>query len=145
MAVGWVEAETNRHQDHVIAHVVGATPLGYFVADEAFHLVLDIGFIWTILVDGEMSLLPEKIALAELNISEDSRELLTVGIRELRESDEVTEPKSITRAPEGCLIEAVGFYRDEDGRRCRFEICGEQLSLCVEASSATGEFVANCF
>jgi hypothetical protein len=44
----WTAAETDTHQDHVIAHIIGATPLGYFVWDETAYIVLDIGFIWNI-------------------------------------------------------------------------------------------------
>jgi len=34
----WRAAETNTHQDHVIAHVIGATPLSYFIWDETVYL-----------------------------------------------------------------------------------------------------------
>ena len=33
----WTVAETNTHQDHVIAHVIGATVVGYFVWDETAY------------------------------------------------------------------------------------------------------------
>ena len=66
----WVSQETTRHQDHVIAHVVGATVLGWFVAGEAAHLLLDIGFLWTIYLDGEMNLLPQGVAISELDADE---------------------------------------------------------------------------
>src|SRR4051812_48980740 len=62
----WREAETNTHQDHVIAHVIGATVLGYFAWDETAYLLLDIGFIWNIYLDGEMGLVPQVAAIAEL-------------------------------------------------------------------------------
>ena len=62
----WKPAETNTHQDHVIAHVVGATPLAHFVWDETAYLLLDIGFVWNIYLDGEMGLMPETLAMSEL-------------------------------------------------------------------------------
>lgn len=31
----WLPQETTTHQDHVIAHVVGATVLGYFIVADA--------------------------------------------------------------------------------------------------------------
>ncbi|MEA2172806.1 MAG: hypothetical protein QOD00_398, partial [Blastocatellia bacterium] len=31
MMTEWLDQETSMHQDHVIAHVIGATVLGYFV------------------------------------------------------------------------------------------------------------------
>ena len=34
----WSEKDTTTHQDHVIAHVLGATVLGYFILDEALYL-----------------------------------------------------------------------------------------------------------
>src|SRR3569832_1634742 len=64
----WTEAETNKHQDHVIAHVIGATPLSYFIHDETAYVLLDIGFIWNIYLDMEMGLVPQRLALSELNV-----------------------------------------------------------------------------
>ncbi len=63
----WTTAETNKHQDHVIAHVIGATPLEHFIHDETAYLLLDIGFIWNIYLDMEMGLVPQSLAIAELN------------------------------------------------------------------------------
>jgi hypothetical protein len=63
----WTVAETNTHQDHVIAHVIGATPLGHFIWDETAYLLLDIGFIWNIYLDMEMGLVPQSLAIVELN------------------------------------------------------------------------------
>lgn len=74
MTESWTEAATTTHQDHVIAHVIDTTVLGYFVLDDAIHLLLDIGFIWKIYVDGEMGLLPHPVAMAELEVE---AELLT--------------------------------------------------------------------
>ena len=71
---GWTEAATTTHQDHVIAHVIDTTVLGYLVLEDAIHLLLDIGFIWKIYVDAEMGLLPHPVAMAELEVE---AELLT--------------------------------------------------------------------
>lgn len=68
----WTEAATTTHQDHVIAHVIGATVLGYFSLGEAIHLLLDIGFLWKIYVDGEMGLLPHPVATAELEVDDEA-------------------------------------------------------------------------
>ena len=68
----WTEAATTTHQDHVIAHVIGATVLGYFSLGGAVHLLLDIGFLWKIYVDGEMGLLPHPVATAELEVDEEA-------------------------------------------------------------------------
>jgi hypothetical protein len=66
--LSWTPADTNKHQDHVIAHVIGATPLEYFIHDETAYVLLDIGFIWNIYLDMEMGLVPERLALSELDI-----------------------------------------------------------------------------
>ena len=68
----WTEAATTTHQDHVIAHVIGTTVLGYFSLGEAVHFLLDIGFIWKIYVDGEMGLLPHPVATPELEIEDEA-------------------------------------------------------------------------
>ena len=68
----WRPAETNTHQDHVIAHVIGASVLGHFVWDETAYLSLDIGFIWNIYLDGEMGLVPERLAWSELRAAIDT-------------------------------------------------------------------------
>src|SRR5947208_15754037 len=112
----WTKAETNTHQDHVIAHIVGATVLGSFVADEAAHFVLDIGFIWTILLDGEMALTLERTALAELNAPEAERAALSADVRALYEVGAHALLTRVTPAPDGCQIESVEFYIAE-GRR----------------------------
>lgn len=65
--MNWIAAETNTHQDHVIAHVIGATPLGHFIWDETAYILLDIGFVWNIYLDLEMGLVPQSAAVAELN------------------------------------------------------------------------------
>ncbi len=66
----WSPLETTTHQEHVIKHIVGATVLGWFIAGEAAHLLLDIGFLWTIYLDGEMNLLPQGVAISELDADE---------------------------------------------------------------------------
>src|SRR6185503_763967 len=62
----WTPVATNTHQDHVIAHVIGATPLGHFIWDETAYLLLDIGFVWNIYLDMEMGLVPQALAVREL-------------------------------------------------------------------------------
>ena len=69
----WSPLETNTHQDHVIAHVIGATPLGHFIWDETAFILLDIGFIWNIYLDLEMGLVPHSVAIAELDADEETK------------------------------------------------------------------------
>lgn len=73
--MAWTVAETNKHQDHVIAHVIGATPLHYFIWDETAYLDLDIGFIWNIYLDMEMGLVPHRLAMSELGVDPELTDL----------------------------------------------------------------------
>ena len=76
--MSWIAAETNKHQDHVIAHVIGATPLEYFIHDETAYVLLDIGFIWNIYLDMEMGLVPQVMAFSELGVDEESFQAIDV-------------------------------------------------------------------
>lgn len=137
----WSEAETGTHQDHVIAHVIGATALGYFAADDALHFALDIGFIWTIYADAEMGLVPQSLALRELNLDSEERTRLEEDLRRLHDGEaDDTAFKRITPAPAACLIEEVRLLAKGEMRR--LEIRGEAIGLFVEASCVTGEMSA---
>src|SRR5436309_8650558 len=104
----WQETETTTHQDHVIKHVIGATVLGWVTAGEAAHLLLDIGFLWTIYLDGEMNLLPQGVAIPELEAddltSADRTELTLDADRLLREGRHATELSRFNAAPIECQI-----------------------------------------
>lgn len=113
----WERAETNTHQDHVIAHVIGASVLRYFVWDETAYLLLDIGFVWNIYLDAEMGLLPETVALAELEADED-----------LRRWEQILEPSP---------IQSVDLFQSEDGRRLVVDC--EETPLTLETSFTTRE------
>jgi hypothetical protein len=138
MSTDWESAETGTHQDHVIAHVIGATVLGYFHFDEAAHLVLDIGFIWTVFVDGEMGLVPQSMAISELDVDVDAREELRADIQALQDDGPDAQGlKRIAPAPDGCLITEVSFYARDDERRIL--ITGEEANLAVDTRLLTGE------
>jgi len=107
----WTTAETNKHQDHVIAHVIGATPLSYFIHDETAYVLLDIGFIWNIYLDIEMGLVPERMALSELGVA-----------------DELLERTSVECGP----IESVELF--EDGQERRLVLNCEHRSVLIETS-----------
>lgn len=132
----WQEIETTTHQDHVIKHVIGATVLGWFVAGEAAHLLLDIAFVWTIYLDGEMNLLPQGVALAELDADElnslDKTELRFDADLLLSEGRQATELKRFTAAPEECLIETVDVFGLDSQRR--ITVRGELSTITVETS-----------
>lgn len=113
----WQPAETNTHQDHVIAHVIGASVLSYFIWDETAYLLLDIGFVWNIYLDAEMGLLPETLALAELEVDEN-----------LRRWEAVATPSP---------IQSVAVFESEDGRRLVLNC--ETANLTLETSFTTRE------
>jgi hypothetical protein len=107
----WTAAETNKHQDHVIAHVIGATPLEHFIHDETAYLLLDIGFVWNIYLDMEMGLVPHRMAISELDIDAESLQRTTV---------------------ECGPIESVEMF--EDGEERRLVLNCEQTTLIIETS-----------
>jgi hypothetical protein len=137
----WQEIETTTHQDHVIKHVLGATVLGWFVAGEAAHLLLDIGFVWTIYLDGEMNLLPQGVALTELDADElnamDKSELTFDADLLLSEGRGATGLKRFTAAPLECLIQTVEVEASDSRRR--IAIYGEMGRVNVETSLETGD------
>ena len=135
---GWAEAALSTYQDHVVAHVVGATVLGHFVRDDALHLVLDINFVWTIFVDGEMLLRHERLALSELGRGDEDRAALEAEFDALHgEGPAAASPALARGAPPGCAIKEVELY--ERGGRRKFIVRGEASGLAVEADEATGE------
>jgi hypothetical protein len=128
----WSALETSNHQDHVIAHVLGTTVLGYFIADEAAQLLLDIGFIWTIYPDAEMGLLPQSVALGELALDSTAKAELVADLTLLHDGHEATSLQRMTHAPVECLITEVACYAL--GERRRVVLRGEDASLAIETS-----------
>jgi hypothetical protein len=137
----WIECETTRHQDHVIAHVIGATVLGWFIAGEAAHLLLDIGFLWTVYLDGEMNLLPQGVAIPELDADEltsaNKTELAFDAQLLLSEGREASGLKRFTAAPVECLITAVEFLAANSERRVA--VHGESARINIDTSLETAE------
>ena len=137
----WTECETTTHQDHVIAHVLGATVLGWFIAGEAAHLLLDIGFLWTIYLDGEMNLLPQGVAISELDAAEitsaDKTALTFDADLLLSEGREASDLKRFTAAPIECLLTTVECFAANSDRR--IVIQGEAGRIEVLTSLETAE------
>jgi hypothetical protein len=137
----WIASETTKHQDHVIAHVLGATVLGWFIAGEAAHLLLDIGFLWTIYLDGEMNLLPQGVAISELDVGEltrvDTAELSFDADLLLSEGREASDLKRFTGAPVECLITTVECFSANAERRILIQ--GEAEKIEVVTSLETSE------
>lgn len=138
LATEWSEKDTTTHQDHVIAHVIGTTVLGYFIHDVVLYVLLDIGFIWTIYLDGEMGLLPHPVTIGDLNADEEKRSEIQADIELLlREGLRAEGLRQLTHAPVNCLIEEVTFFASFDERRLL--IAGEEDSLTVDTSLSSGE------
>jgi hypothetical protein len=140
MSDEWRQSETTPHQDHVVAHVVGATVVGYFAAEEALHLLLDIGFYWVVYLDAGMTLLLESLALRELQLTDEARTQLAVDADALRRGD-AQSLTTMRAVPAGCRVEAVEFY-ESDARR-KLIVRGEASSLEVLADAETREFIVS--
>jgi len=142
----WSETETSTHQDHVIKHVIGATVLGWFVAGEAAHLLLDIGFLWTIYLDGEMNLLPQGVAIVDLDADGitaiDRTELAFDADLLLSEGREASGLKRFSAASETCLIDSVEVFSLNSRRR--IDVIGELATITVETSLETAEVSVLC-
>jgi hypothetical protein len=114
----WRAAKTSTHQDHVIAHVIGATVLSHFVWDETVYLVLDIGFIWNVYLDGEMGLVPEQLAMAELRANIDQS---APG-----DFEKLTRP---IPNPNPSPIQSVEFLENDNARRLVLNCENETITL----------------
>ena len=137
----WNQIETTTHQDHVIAHVLGATVLGWFIAGEAAHLLLDMGFLWTIYLDGEMNLLPQGVAISEMDADEitsvDKTELAFDAQLLLSEGREATGLKRLTTSQVECLITSVVLFSANSKRR--ITILGEIANIEIDTALESGQ------
>jgi hypothetical protein len=138
MTEDWTAAETNTHQDHVIAHVIGTTVIGYFILDEVLHVLLDIGFVWSMFVDGEMGLLPHPVATGELAVSDQTRSEIAADIDNLLAHKLHAEQlRHVTQPQVECVITAVNFFASGDQRR--LVVTGEDANLTIQTSLETAE------
>jgi hypothetical protein len=112
--MNWTTAETNTHQDHVIAHVIGATPLGHFIWDETAYLLLDIGFIWNMYLNMEMGLVPHSMAITELEADDSFKSELRSDIDRLMRGESPVRMKAVEPASP---IEKVELFESGDSRR----------------------------
>ena len=123
----WTALETNTHQDHVIAHVIGATPLGHFIWDETAYILLDIGFIWNIYLDLQMGLLPHPVAIAELEADEAIKSELRVDVDSLLRGESASRMEAVENPSP---IQSVQVFESGDARRMVL-IC-EQGEVVIE-------------
>jgi hypothetical protein len=131
----WTPQDTTTHQDHVIAHVLGATFLGYFVFEEALYVLLNIGFIWTIFLDGEMGLLPHPVAVSELEIDAAAKDEIKEDIDVLLSDGATKDLMRLLTPSVQCQIIDVAFFAS--GERRRLLISGEEGDIAVEMSLTT--------
>ena len=138
MTDNWMPAETTTHQDHVIAHVIGATVRGYFVFDEVLYILLDIGFLWAIFLDGQMTLLPHPAAIKEIEMKLQIREEIKADVALLLGDNPSAEKLlRMKEPPVHCQIEDVGFFERDQQRRLLLK--GEEGILAIESSLATSD------
>ena len=138
MMEDWTPTATTTHQDHVIAHVIGATVLGHFVLDERLHILLDIGFVWSMFVDGEMGLLPHPVATVELEVSNETRTEIGAEIDMLLAHPLHAENlQHVTQPQIECVITEVNFFASGDRRRVI--VTGAEANLTIETSIETAE------
>ena len=133
----WRPAETNTHQDHVIAHVIGARALGYFVWDETAYLLLDIGFIWNVYLDGEMGLLPHPVVSAELEADEDIKSELRSDIDSLLRQTDLETLTRLTPVTKPSPIQSVDLFESDSGHRLILNC--ETSELVIETSLESRE------
>ncbi|MGH9967377.1 MAG: hypothetical protein ACREBG_06035 [Pyrinomonadaceae bacterium] len=142
MTTEWSPQDTTTHQDHIIAHIVGSTVLGYFILDEELHVLLDMGFIWNIYLDGEMGLLPHPVAIGELEVEKETCAQIAAETDLLLSSESNLERLALI-TPAECLIKDVTFFSNDDRRRLVIE--GEETSLKIETSLHTAQFQVSEF
>jgi len=131
----WTELETSTYQDHVIKHVLGATVLGWVVIEDAMHVLLDVGLLWTIYVNAEMSLMAQSVAIQDLESDEVNRSEIEQIDSEaqflISHGREATGLTRFTVAPVECTIITVEVFASASRRRV--VIAGESADIEIEA------------
>ena len=147
----WTELETSTYQDHVIKHVLGATVLGWVVIEDAMHVLLDVGLLWTIYVNAEMSLMAQGVAIQDLESetvsASDVAELSSDAQLLISEGREATDLERFAAAPVECTIISVEVFASNDQRR--IVIIGESAGIKIETAVDRSSFAiepcnANC-
>lgn len=137
----WAQHETDPYQDHVIAHVIGTTVLGMWQMEGAVHLLLDIGFIWTIYADADMALVLERVAIKEFAVAASVKETLQAEVDALHEQGGSAEGLNLLRpVPPGCLVTEVKVYARGERRRVLIE--GSDTVLVIEGEPGKDEITA---
>jgi hypothetical protein len=139
--MNWTELETSTYQHHVIQHVIGATVLGWFITEDAVHLVLDVGLLWTVYVNAEMNLMALFVAIEDLESDELPKSVIDELTKEAQilidQGLEASGLQRFTAASVACLVEEVNLFASNSKRR--IVIRGESSSIRVDASPETSE------
>ncbi len=98
----------------MIAHVIGATPLAHFTWDETAYLLLDIGFIWNIYLNMEMGLVPQTMAITELDANDVLKTELRSDIDRLMHGE---SPVRMAAVDNASPIESIELFESGDSRR----------------------------
>jgi hypothetical protein len=132
----WTQLATDRYQDHVIAHVIGATALGFFIIEDAAYVLLDIGLIWTVYTGGEMALMPQAVVISDLEVEESVKAELVRDAERLHggETEGLARMKVMLTE---CLIREVKLYAR--GTRRLLLLSCEESGLAIEGLPETGE------
>src|SRR6185503_4129217 len=134
--MNWTELEISTYQDHVIKHVLGATVLGWVVIEDAMHVLLDVGLLWTIYINAEMSLMAQGVAIQDLESetvsTSEVAQLSSDAERLISEGRETTELARFVSAPVECTITSVDVFASDDHRRIL--IAGESAGIKIETS-----------
>jgi len=138
----WTEIETSSYQHHVIHHVLGATVLGWVVIEDAMHVLLDVGLLWTIYINGEMSLMAQHVAIQDLESdtvsSADVTEFSADAQLLISNGRDAVGLSRFSAAPVECTITAVDVFALDTRRRV--VIAGEQAGINVETSLDDSSF-----
>ena len=136
----WTELETSTYQHHVIQHVIGATVLGWFIAEDEVHFVLDVGLLWTVYVNAEMNLMALFVAIEDLESEELPKslidELMSDAQTLIDQGREASGLKRFTAASVGCLVEEINLFSADAQRR--IVIQGEVGTIEIRTSTDDG-------
>lgn len=132
--MNWTELEISTYQDHVIKHVLGATILGWFVAEDAVHFALDVGLLWSVYVNSEMSLMALFVAIEDLESEGLSQTMIQELISDAQALNsngrEATDLKHFKSASVDCLVERIEVLGNEARRRVK--VIGEVATIEIQ-------------
>ena len=138
--MSWTELETSTYQHHVIKHVLGATVLGWFIAEDAVHFVLDVGLLWTVYVNAEMNLMALFVAIEDLKSDELPKsvidELTSDAQTLIDQGREASGLKRFTAASVGCLVDEVKLFSADSQRW--IVIHGDAATIELQTSTREG-------